>query len=208
MRRKTYKADSFILTHPAQISFHPTVPHILFVTSRRASIIRAYDLRYIGSRRSFLNPAAEVALIGILQCGNEKRIETQQRIHFHLDWAGRYLVSGNKKGEICVWDVRSPESELETTQDSNRDRFFGRILRQGEDALIPPLMRWNAAKDAIPAVTFHPSQSLIVVASGSRFWKSIDPSEGDAEIEDEKSLIYSVPDAALRIFKLSSDPIG
>ncbi|PWN34435.1 WD40 repeat-like protein [Meira miltonrushii] len=178
----------------AQIAFHPPVPHILFVTSRRASVIRAYDLRYVGSRRSFMHPAAEVALIGILQCQserNEKRMESQQRIHFHLDWAGRYLISGNKTGEVCLWDVRSPESELETPQ----------------NALIPPLTRWKAAEDAIPAVAFHPSHPVVVVASGSRFWKSVDSKEDDVEFEDEKSLTYTVPDAALRLFKVSSDPI-
>ena len=153
-------------------------------------------------------------MIGILECksteeGEAKRLESQQRIHFHLDWAGRYLISGNKAGKVSVWDVQSPESELKTNQDSKPDRFFGRILRQNEDPLILPLTRWNAARDAIPAVAFHPSQSLIAVASGSRYWDSLNFSEDDTEDdiknEDEKSLNYTVPDASLRLFNFISD---
>lgn len=46
---------------------------------------------------------------------------------------------------------------------------------------------------------------MIVVASGSRYWDAL--TENDIEDQNEKGLSYTVPDAALRLFDLTSDVI-
>lgn len=198
-----------------QISFHPTAPHILFLNSRRNPDIRAYDLRYVGSRRSFLHPAAEVGLLGVLRCQDtneegDEECNSQQRLFFHLDWAGRYLIGGGRKGKIRVWNVMSPDSngvhgtKSKVASEDNEDRFFGRILRPGEDARIPPSSEWSASVDAVPAVAFHPLKCLLIAASGSRSWPLSNPDE--AELSDDEDdgihLDYVVKDGAIHLFKL------
>lgn len=192
-----------------QVSFHPITPHILFVASRRIDGIRAYDLRYVGSRRSFLHPPAEVALVAILSAPDEACDRTQQRICFHLDWAGRYLVSGNSSGHINVWDVAPPSATGSGSQlplrDDDDDTFFGRILKPGEPPQRLPQYRWRAAQDVIPSVSFHPLLPLLAVASGSRRWPMHTGEEDGDEVRYARNDKYIVRDGALRLYQIARD---
>lgn len=86
-----------------QIAFHPTSPHILFVTCRRSRDIQAYDLQYVGSRVSFLHGAPDVARLGVFV--RDDKDKTQQRILFATNVRGTHLISGSVARHVRVWNV-------------------------------------------------------------------------------------------------------
>lgn len=180
-----------------QMTFHPGAPHILFVTSRRSNYIRAYDLQYIGSRRSFLHTPPQISLLATFErlTSSIESKESQQRLGFHLDWAGRYLIAGDADGKIQIWDIVLPSAGNDSEKDQQADSFFGKILRKGEQASRSPFHQFKGADDVIASVMFHPTMSMIAITSGARHWKS---NQGDND--DDADQTYHTRDGSIRLF--------
>jgi WD40 repeat protein len=180
----------------SQISFHPAAPRIVFVTSRRSNQIRAYDLQYVGSRKSFLHRPAGLSLLGTFDRSTTEGKESQQKFGFHIDWAGRYIVAGDAAGVVKVWNIAQPS--VDEAEEQEIDDFFGKILRTGEETERPSISHFQAADDAIASVMLHPTLSLLAVASGARHWEK--------DCDDNTSQEYYTRDGSLRLIAtVSSD---
>lgn len=94
-----------------QLKFHPLSPYVLFVASRRSDHIYVYDTRYLmgdGTRWSFrplAQSAAGVRSAHLLAKLRRPGGATHQRIYFDLDWAGRWLATGDEHGMIHMWRI-------------------------------------------------------------------------------------------------------
>ncbi|KLO15902.1 WD40 repeat-like protein [Schizopora paradoxa] len=71
-----------------------------------------------------------------------KASRTNQKLLFDVDPSGQWLISGDEDGGICFFNMFSENSEA--------------------------TFRFHAHNDAVGSVHFHPSQSLLLSASGSR----------------------------------------
>jgi WD40 repeat protein len=115
-----------------QTSFS-TDGRVLYVASRRSNEIKCWDIRNTGSvlPYSFIRPG-----------------ETNQRISFSLDReSGRFMVSGDTRGHVNVFDLRNVEGEEE----------------------IMPVISEKCHEDTVGGVDFHPTMSrLIATGSGQR----------------------------------------
>ena len=129
----------------SQLAFHPTTPYFLFVSQRRhKDRVVVYDTRYL-PRRSAQGGTADGVLeferfpgeeaVAAVLCtslpgeetgggntrGEGEKYNTNQRVFFDVDWAGRWLVCGGtapsnaehehsgeeEKGDgwVHVWDI-------------------------------------------------------------------------------------------------------
>jgi hypothetical protein len=172
-------------------------------------------LQYVGSRCSFLHPPSQVSLLATFTRSTREDKQTQQKIGFHIDWAGRFLLAGDADGHILIWHISLPSGVQRGEGDSaaqgaaapaeeEEEAFFGKILRDSRDSIRTPAFRSNAASDVIASVTFHPSLALIAVASGARHWTRTDGDDSSSEDEEEESESeakgHRTWDGALRLF--------
>lgn len=94
-----------------QLRFHPLSPYVLFVASRRSDYIYVYDTRYLmgdGSKWSFrplAQSGAGVRSAHLLAKLRRPGGATHQRIYFDVDWAGRWLATGDEQGMVHVWRI-------------------------------------------------------------------------------------------------------
>ncbi|PWN98563.1 hypothetical protein FA09DRAFT_329616 [Tilletiopsis washingtonensis] len=189
-----------------QLLFHPAAPHILLLSSRHDSSIRALDLRYLAQQPDFLSPAPAAASLGTFV----RRAGTSQRLAFDVGASGTRLVAGDVKGTVAVWDVDLNAVEGEEAR-------FGDAVRN-ETHEWPPLASWSAAQDSLGAALLHPSLPLLLTVSGARHWDagaaardSSESSESESELEaalppSRRSAGYCTHDSAARLWDLSGRP--
>jgi WD40 repeat protein len=141
--------DSQILSHlqsptgTTQVMFSPKDPNTLFSAARRSDSILVWDVRNTTHPiRSYERPG-----------------QTNQRLWFDIDPSGRWLASGDQNGCISLWDLseRSVEPTY-TVGGAGGTVHFLHTLSSQLDCVI----------DAVGSVHFHPKESLVLSATGSR----------------------------------------
>ncbi|PKI83724.1 hypothetical protein MVES_002631 [Malassezia vespertilionis] len=129
-----------------QMQWHPKHRHILVVGMRRASYVYVYNTSYLSGTGTPFQRAP--ALLARLErpCAN-----SHQRLLFDIDAEGRFLVAGDARGTIRIWDLEY-------------------VLRADTD--VPsPLLAWNAHTDAIGSTQFCPQKPQCVLSvAGARHW--------------------------------------
>ncbi|XP_033928128.1 telomerase Cajal body protein 1 isoform X2 [Melopsittacus undulatus] len=94
----------------------------------------------------------------------ERHVTTNQRVTFDLDPTGRYLVSGDTRGFVSLWDTVGTPPE-------------------GTDLpLLSPVLRFRALQDCINGTSLHPQLPLLATSSGQRLFPPLWSSD---EEEDE-----------------------
>uniref|UniRef100_F7DDC2 Telomerase Cajal body protein 1 n=1 Tax=Callithrix jacchus TaxID=9483 RepID=F7DDC2_CALJA len=93
-----------------------------------------------------------------------REVTTNQRIYFHVDPTGQFLVSGSTSGAVQVWDTGGP----------------------GNDGKPEPVLSFLPQKDCTNGVSLHPSLPLLATASGQRVFP--EPTESGDEGEPELGL--------------------
>ncbi|ETS65036.1 hypothetical protein PaG_00489 [Moesziomyces aphidis] len=158
-----------------QLRFHPLTPYVLFVASRRSDHIYVYDIRYLmgdsarWSFRPLSQPATGVRSAHLLAKLHRPGGASAQRLFFDIDWAGRWLASGDDQGSIHLW-------RIDTGRFTDSDDAAGQ-------AEIAPDLSWKAHQDAIGSVSFHPHQPWLASVSGSRHWPE---DEGNSSSESDR----------------------
>ncbi|SNX85728.1 related to Guanine nucleotide-binding protein beta 5 [Melanopsichium pennsylvanicum] len=150
-----------------QLKFHPRSPYVLFVASRRSNYIYVYDTRYLmgdTSRWSFkplIEPSKGVRSAHLLAKLRRPGGNSHQRMYFDVDWAGRWIATGDEHGVISLWRI-----------DSER---FTDVGTEDEESTVAvellPDLNWRAHQDAIGSVCFHAHEPWLVSVSGSRHWR-------------------------------------
>lgn len=126
-----------------QLKFHPLTPYVLFVTSRRSNYIYVYDIRYLmgdTSRWSFrpLRQAAVDVRTGHLLAKLPRTgVGSHQRLYFDVDWAGRWLASGDVAGNVHLWRIDTGRFTDQTEPDAEASSEGGSLDR------VPDLT-WHA----------------------------------------------------------------
>ncbi|PWY97146.1 hypothetical protein BCV70DRAFT_143124, partial [Testicularia cyperi] len=184
-----------------QLKFHPALPHILFVASRKSDHICVYDTRYLfgntnrWSFRPLLQPSGSNAQRGgaLLARLYRPGSRTHQRLHFDIDWAGRMLAAGDQDGTIRIWKIdgsRFTDSAPESESENDEDLLL----------TLEPVLVWQAHADAIGSVSFHPFQPWLLSVSGSRHWPEAAESSSSEDQDQSRKNIWSTRDSSLRIW--------
>ncbi|GAC99686.1 hypothetical protein PHSY_007289 [Pseudozyma hubeiensis SY62] len=198
-----------------QLKFHPLSPYVLFVASRRSYHIYVYDIRYLmgdtskWSFRPLAQPAAGVRTAHLLAKLRRPGGASHQRLYFDVDWAGRWLASGDEQGMISLWRIDVDRFTNQTNGD--HDQIDG-----PHEAELRPDMTWKAHQDAIGSVTFHPHEPWLVSVSGSRRWPDTQregcsdskPTDSGSDVEDASSprRAWTTSDSSLKLWDLSQPP--
>ncbi|KAM4749229.1 LOW QUALITY PROTEIN: telomerase Cajal body protein 1 [Rhinophrynus dorsalis] len=111
-----------------------------------------------------------------------RNVTTNQRIYFDLEISGQYLICGDTEGLVTVWDTFAPS---------------------GEGPLLP-LMQFQAQKDCVNGISFHPSMPLLATSSGQRKFPE-SPDSGDELTEAEKSPLGVTGENSLRLWWCGGD---
>lgn len=143
-----------------QLHFNPTMPHILYAAYRRHEAIYSWDLR-----------ANVDAPIHIYRDSNTEG-RTNQRIRFDIDSSGRWMSTGNQRGDIYMFDLHNDVANS-----------TGEASPASDLRVVHPTMEFDAHNDAIGSVAFHPLRSTLISASGSRHFHP----EDDDNIHSETS---------------------
>ncbi|XP_062465088.1 telomerase Cajal body protein 1-like [Pezoporus occidentalis] len=96
----------------------------------------------------------------------ERHVTTNQRVTFDLDPSGRFLVSGDTRGFVTLWDTEGTPPD------------------PGDPPLLAPLLRFRALRDCINGTSLHPELPLLATASGQRLFPA--PWGSDEEEEEEE----------------------
>ncbi|KAJ3186518.1 Telomerase Cajal body protein 1 [Gaertneriomyces sp. JEL0708] len=96
----------------------------LYTASRKSNQIECWDIRNTG------DILATYARAG----------DTNQRISFHLDPSGRYLITGDQHGDLSTYDVKTNQL----------------------------VQNFRAHNDTVSAASFHPTLPLVASCSGQR----------------------------------------
>ncbi|SJX64257.1 related to Guanine nucleotide-binding protein beta 5 [Sporisorium reilianum f. sp. reilianum] len=193
-----------------QLRFHPLSPYVLFVASRRSDYIYVYDTRYLmgdGSRWSFrplAQPAAGVRSAHLLAKLRRSGGATRQRIYFDVDWAGRWLATGDEQGLIHMWRI-------------DAGRFVDQSDVDADELEMTPDLCWKAHQDTVGSVVFHPHEPLLASVSGSRRWPDIGSasdsgSEYDTDSSDSSRAsesarrAWTTNDSSLKVWDFSEPP--
>ncbi|KAG0697486.1 WD40-repeat-containing domain protein [Suillus ampliporus] len=144
-----------------QLKFNPTKPHVLYATFRRHDEIYAWDLRSDTS----------VPVKVFRTSPDPRKILTNQKIEFDIDYAGRWLSVGDQNGCISMFDLGDSD-ELDSEQSSE-------ISLQ----TMAPTLTFSAHEDAVGCVAFQPLRSNLLSVSGSRHFDE-GPKEGDSDSSD------------------------
>ncbi|PVF91597.1 WD40 repeat-like protein [Serendipita vermifera] len=139
-----------------QLQFHPAQPNLLFATCRRRDGIFIWDVR----NTSLLYHSLDMSY------------NSNQRLRFDIDPAGKWLAAGGGDGFVQYYDV----SSLQTSE---------------------PILRFRAHTDAVSTTGFHPTQPLMLTVSGSHQFMSERATSGTASDSDsslEEGEINTVPE--------------
>ncbi|KAJ9474182.1 hypothetical protein PHBOTO_004263 [Pseudozyma hubeiensis] len=199
-----------------QLKFHPLSPYVLFVASRRSDYIYVYDIRYLmgdtskWSFRPLAQPAAGVRTAHLLAKLRRPGGASHQRLYFDVDWAGRWLASGDEQGMISLWRIDVEQFVDQTGVDQDK-------IGAPHEVELRPDMTWKAHQDAIGSVAFHPHEPWLVSVSGSRRWldtqktdcsESESASDSDSESEGASSprRAWTISDSSLKLWDFSQPP--
>ncbi|KAF7378144.1 Telomerase Cajal body protein 1 [Mycena sanguinolenta] len=159
---------SFIAGGPSagvtQLHFNPTRPHILYAAFRRQRDIYSWDLRAdVNAPVTIYSPSSVP--------GEREEVEetnTNQKRRFDVDVMGRWLGIGDQEGAAHLFSLVSENDD------------------GGQP--VSPTLTWNAHKDAIGSVSFHPTHPTLLSVSGSRHFhtESESSSSDDSNEEGEK----------------------
>ncbi|KAF6767662.1 WD40-repeat-containing domain protein [Kalmanozyma brasiliensis GHG001] len=204
-----------------QLKLHPLTPYVLFVASRRSDSIYVYDIRYLigdTSRwqfRPLAQPAGGVRTAHLLARLQRPGGSSNQRLYFDVDWAGRWLATGDQEGIIHIW-------RIDTGRFTDHADVDGKDGQEPEALELTPDLSWKAHGDAVGSVSFHPYQSWLASVSGSRHWPDVasedSESEGEsdsdassssleAEAADCRRRAWSTNDSSLKVWDFSHPPI-
>ncbi|RHZ84437.1 hypothetical protein Glove_81g47 [Diversispora epigaea] len=144
-----------------QVLFSPD-GNYLYSASRRDNRIRCWDIRNSGE-----------ILYNLYREG-----DTNQRMSFDIDNAGRYLITGDQYGKIMIYDL---------TQDiENNENGISKFV----------VLEITGHDDSISSATFHPFLPLITSCSGQRkFEFPLDNIENNNEFKHKQ-------DNSLKIWKV------
>ncbi|CAE6421920.1 unnamed protein product [Rhizoctonia solani] len=126
-----------------QIRFNPTQAHIVYAAFRRTPTIARWDLR---------NPSEPDVLY------DRGLVSTNQRLGFDVSSDGRWIVAGDERGQVSIFDALGEEGRVSTV---------------------------SAHQDSIGAVSFHPAKPCAVSISGSRHFEDTGSDTSSSEDSDE-----------------------
>lgn len=205
-----------------QLKFHPCAPWVLFVASRRSDYIYVYDVRYLmgdtarWAFRPLAQAAAGVRSAHLLAKLRRPGGRSHQRLYFDVDWAGRWLASGDEEGMIHLWRIDTGRF----TDQGEPDTEFKGDAEVFELELMPDLS-WKAHEDAVGSVSFHPYEPWLASVSGSRHWPdSLSAGDSDSEESNDSTSSsasgskdspirrkgWSTLDSSLKIWDFSRPP--
>lgn len=191
-----------------QLRFHPLSPYVLFVASRRSDYIYVYDIRYLmGDTSRWLFRPLSQAASGVRSAHLLAKLPrpdgaSHQRIHFDVDWAGRWLASGDENGMILLWRI---DTGRFMDQHDEQDDAEAQALE------LRPDFSWSAHRDTVGSVSFHPYQPWLASVSGSRRWPDAgalsdsDTSDAESEVEMGRKA-WTTNDSSLKIWDFSHPP--
>uniref|UniRef100_A0A8C4S4A9 Telomerase Cajal body protein 1 n=1 Tax=Erpetoichthys calabaricus TaxID=27687 RepID=A0A8C4S4A9_ERPCA len=126
------------------------------------------NLLYTGGRKDPEILCWDLREPGKVLFSMQRTVTTNQRMYFDLDVTGRYLLTGNTKGAIYVWDTL--------------------LQRPGDkESVLQPALQFDAQKDCINGISLHPHMPLLASASGQR--KFPEPSESGDESDTDGVLL-------------------
>ncbi|CCF48840.1 hypothetical protein NDA11_003035 [Ustilago hordei] len=191
-----------------QLKFHPLTPYVLFVASRRSDYIYVYDVRYLmgDTSRWMFKPLARAAA-GVRSAHLLAKLPryggaSHQRMYFDVDWAGRWLASGDENGKIHLWRI-----DTGRFMDQSKDETSG---AEDEPLELKPDFDWKAHEDTVGSVSFHPYQPWLASVAGSRRWPQAGAAS-DSDDSDESSKrgpAWTTKDSSLNIWDFSHPPIS
>ncbi|KAF8994657.1 WD40-repeat-containing domain protein [Cyathus striatus] len=155
-----------------QLRFNPVQPHILYASFRRNGVIYGWDLR-----SNVEEP------LSVLSCTATPK--TNQKMWFDVDLGGQCLAVGDQDGGVTVFDLvagNRGESQAATQFQQRQDMVDE----------VSPKLEFKAHGDSVGSVGFHPIESALFTASGSRHFisgESMNYSSEDEVSEDESSLL-------------------
>ncbi|EUC60695.1 guanyl nucleotide-binding protein, putative [Rhizoctonia solani AG-3 Rhs1AP] len=129
-----------------QIRFNPTQAHIVYAAFRRTPLIARWDLR---------NPSEPDILY------HRGLASTNQRMGFDLSPDGRWVIAGDERGQVSVFDAVGEEGRVGTV---------------------------GAHQDSMGAISFHPTKPYVVSVSGSRHFEDAGSSASESEESDDLDL--------------------
>lgn len=183
----------------SQLSFSPTQTHILLASYRQNESIYAWDIR--GSAEK---PVAVYSYgSSMAGCARRRRL-TNQRTRFSIDWSGRWLATGDQRGDIHVFDIGSHSVSKE--EDSS-------FVDTKETS---PCRTFSAHKDAIGSVSFNNYHPVLLSAAGSRHFaddvdtdsdEAFDEEDVERVLKGEKQLVPWIEESSLGLWNfLSQSP--
>ena len=107
----------------------------------------------------------------------KRTVQTNQRIQFDINTAESMLVTGNHDGTVNLFDLNK------STDHS--------ITEPGKDK--PEFLNFEAHKDTVNGVSFHPFWGLLATASGRRHFHI-----EDEDIEENSLKIWSFENVELK----------
>ncbi|CAE6477150.1 unnamed protein product [Rhizoctonia solani] len=128
---------------PGSIRFNPTQAHIVYAAFRRTPLIARWDLR---------NPSEPDILY------HRGLASTNQRMGFDLSPDGRWVIAGDERGQVSVFDAVGEEGRVGTV---------------------------GAHQDSMGAISFHPTKPYVVSVSGSRHFEDAGSSASESEESDD-----------------------
>ncbi|KAH7333735.1 WD40-repeat-containing domain protein [Rhizoctonia solani] len=126
-----------------QIRFNPIQAHIVYAAFRRTPTIARWDLR---------NPSEPEVMY------DRGLVSTNQRLGFDVSPDGRWIIAGDERGQISVFDALGEEGRVGTV---------------------------GAHQDSIGAINFHPTKPYLVSVSGSRHFEDTGSITSDSEESEE-----------------------
>ncbi|XP_053319884.1 telomerase Cajal body protein 1 [Spea bombifrons] len=140
--------------------------HCIFSGGRKDPEILCWDVRHPGKVLSTLR----------------RTVSTNQRMYFDMEVSGRYLISGDTRGLVTVWDTMSSI----------------------QDGVVLPLLQFQAHTDCVNGISLHPSYPLLATASGQRKFPESGGSS-DESVEPERPPKGNAGDNSLQLWWCGAD---
>ncbi|TFK36239.1 WD40-repeat-containing domain protein [Crucibulum laeve] len=187
-----------------QIQFNPTQPHMMYAAFRRTGAVYSWDLRAAVDKPLKIYQAYPLSVHNGL--GSGQGPETNQKMRFDIDIVGQRLGIGDQKGNISLFDISTPSTGVDDPV-AHLLNPLNPLYSDGVVEEVAPSLKFNAHKDAVGSIAFHPLRPIIASVSGSRHFlpeadsdhSEDDDSDSDDDIDTQELMRRKRPVTRLRI---------